>query len=270
MNDSLVSIIVPVYNQADYLVETLDSVLSQTYNLWECIIINDGSIDDSERIALEYCKKDSRFSYIYQENQGVVSARNNAIAQSHGKYILLLDGDDMISPEYLELAVPILEKDELIKIVHCEVEMFGDNRKKMFLPDVSIRNLLSRNCCVCTSLFRRIDFDRVGGFKEYMKKGLEDWDFFLSLLAEGGETYKLNKPLFFYRILSKSRNRTIDRDTHNVLIGNIVSNHSLLYYNEYCNLLKELQSIQNSRVYKLLQKLRSSIMFMKRLLKCCL
>ena len=66
-NKSLVSLIVPCYNQSEFISETLDSILCQTYNFWECIIINDGSIDNSEEIILDYCKRDSRFKYIYQQ-----------------------------------------------------------------------------------------------------------------------------------------------------------------------------------------------------------
>jgi len=82
---SKVSVIVTCYNQECYLAEALNSVLVQTYQDWECIIINDGSTDASEVIAKSYITKDPRFKYIYQENQGVVAARNNAIAASTGK-----------------------------------------------------------------------------------------------------------------------------------------------------------------------------------------
>lgn len=261
----LVSIIVPVYNQANYLAETLNSVLSQTYNQWECIIINDGSSDGSETIAKFFCQKDKRFSYIFQENQGVVSARNKAIRKSVGKYILPLDGDDIIEKKYLELAVPIMERDETIKITCCEVELFGYESRRMSLPSMSIRNMLSRNCCVCSSLFRRKDFDRIGGYKEYMKDGLEDWDFFLSIIAEGGKNYKIDKVLFHYRVVKDSRNRSIDKMTHDYLINNIVSHHALLYYDEYNKILNELSYIQNSRVFKLMIKIKYFIDFFKRI-----
>ena len=78
----LVSIIIPCYNLSQYLPETLDSVLAQTYQSWECIIINDGSIDNTEKITKLYVDKDKRFKYIYQNNQGVSSARNNGIRNS--------------------------------------------------------------------------------------------------------------------------------------------------------------------------------------------
>ena len=82
MGNTLVSVILTCYNQELYLAEALESVLNQTYPYWECIILNDGSTDHSEEVALQYVSKDKRFVYVYQENQGVVSARNHAINAS--------------------------------------------------------------------------------------------------------------------------------------------------------------------------------------------
>lgn len=89
----IVSIIVPCYNQGHLLCDALDSVLMQTYIDWECIIVNDGSTDNTESVALAYCEKDARFMYFYQDNQGVIASRNNAIRKSNGRYILPLDGE---------------------------------------------------------------------------------------------------------------------------------------------------------------------------------
>ena len=79
MKQGLVSIIVPCYNQGLYLKECLESILQQTYSQWECIIVDDGSSDNSEQIANSFSEQDSRFRYIYQSNQGVCAARNNGI-----------------------------------------------------------------------------------------------------------------------------------------------------------------------------------------------
>ena len=83
----LVSIIVPCYNQAQYLPETLQSVLDQTYTNWECIIVNDGSPDATEAVAQEWCEKDHRFIYLKKENGGLSSARNAGLKIAKGDYI---------------------------------------------------------------------------------------------------------------------------------------------------------------------------------------
>ncbi|HEU4496898.1 MAG TPA: glycosyltransferase family 2 protein, partial [Flavobacterium sp.] len=96
------SIIVPCFNQSQYLGEALQSVSEQTYTDWECIIVNDGSPDDTEEVSKEWCEKDARFKYLYKENGGLSSARNAGIAVAGGEYILPLDADDKIAPEYAE------------------------------------------------------------------------------------------------------------------------------------------------------------------------
>ena len=103
----VISIIVPCYNQAQYLPETLQSVLEQDYRHWECIIINDGSPDNTEEVALEWCSKDERFKYFKKENGGLSDARNYGIKHSVGKYILPLDSDDKISKDYTLEAINV-------------------------------------------------------------------------------------------------------------------------------------------------------------------
>lgn len=94
-----VSVIVPCYNQSQYLDECLQSVLDQTHQNWECIIVNDGSTDNTEEVAKKWVAKDSRFSYIYKENGGLSSARNAGLEKAQGDYIQFLDSDDMIHRE---------------------------------------------------------------------------------------------------------------------------------------------------------------------------
>lgn len=101
----LVSVIIPCYNKAAFLAEALDSVFMQSYSNWECIIINDGSLDNTQNIAKSYAIKDNRFKYLCQDNQGVSIARNNGIKASSGIFILPLDADDTIEPTYIEKAV---------------------------------------------------------------------------------------------------------------------------------------------------------------------
>ena len=106
INDKpLISIIVPCFNQGEFLAEALNSVMGQTYSNWECVIVDDGSEDDTSVVAAEFVEKDRRFSYIKQDNQGPSIARNNGISLSKGTYILPLDSDDIIESTYLEKAI---------------------------------------------------------------------------------------------------------------------------------------------------------------------
>ena len=99
------SIIVPCYNLGQYLPEALDSILHQSFRDWECILVNDGSTDDTAAIAARYQAADARFIPLNLENCGVVRARNEGVKASSGKYLLFLDADDRLCPGYLEKAV---------------------------------------------------------------------------------------------------------------------------------------------------------------------
>ena len=99
----LISIIVPIYNVENYLRHCLESIQNQTYQNFECLLINDGSSDNSAEICREYVEKDSRFRYFEKENGGVSSARNLGIERSKGQYITFIDSDDWVDSDYLEL-----------------------------------------------------------------------------------------------------------------------------------------------------------------------
>lgn len=107
-NLPLISIVVPIYNVANYLNMCIDSIINQTYMNLEIILINDGSKDDSGRICDEYAANDSRIVVIHQDNQGVAQARNNGIARAHGEYIMFVDGDDWVDLDMCESLMTVL------------------------------------------------------------------------------------------------------------------------------------------------------------------
>ena len=113
----MISVIVPVYNVEEYLEECLDSLKNQTYTDIEVILVNDGSIDNSQDICELYCKQDSRFHLINQENQGQSAARNHGVNASIGELITCVDSDDVISTKYLEVLNNYMNED--IDIVEC-------------------------------------------------------------------------------------------------------------------------------------------------------
>ncbi len=194
----MISIIVPCYNIAEFLGETLDSVLAQSYTDWECIIIDDGSIDSTANIAEEYIRKDDRFKYIHQKNKGLAGARNTGIKKSSGKYILPLDGDDLIAASYIEKAVKILEEKEEIKVVYAFARFFGAKSNIWRLRNYSYKQLLLGNRIFCSCVYRRVDYDRVKGYDETMSV-YEDWDFLIRLLYPDAQVFRIPEVLFFYR-----------------------------------------------------------------------
>ena len=269
----LVSIIIPCYNQGKYIIECLESVKAQTYMNWECIVMDDGSSDNTKIVVQNYIQTESRISYNYQQNMGVSFARNNAIKLSNGKYILPLDGDDKIGSTYLEKALDILENNDKITVVYCEAELFGNKSGKWHLPNYSFDVLLKQNVLFCSTLFRRADFERTGGFDCLMKIGLEDWEFWISLLKNGGQVVKLDETLFYYRLVSNSRNSSFDKQKEREIRNYIYQKHKstydtfipvsdLIYDNHLLALENKL--LANSWDYRLGKMLLLPIRFLKR------
>jgi glycosyltransferase involved in cell wall biosynthesis len=275
----LISIIIPCYNQEPYLAETLESILSQTYKLWECIIVNDGSTDNTQDIALKYCEEDSRFQYLWKENSGVSDSRNFGISKSKGKYILPLDGDDLIGSEYMEKAIQAFSNDPKLKIVYCAGVFFGSYEGSIMLKPYNYKTLLLENTFFNSVFYKRIDFDCISGYSVEMKKGWEDWELLIRMLNEDSVVFKLPEVLYYYRILPNSRERSITHHDKRELFLQIYNNNKevydkfypdSIYYVYLCNNLKNenlelqktIQSIILSKKYKLAMIL-SKIKFLK-------
>jgi len=224
-----VSIIVPCFNQSQYLSEALNSVMKQTFDSWECIIINDGSIDQTEEISQNYCSSDSRFNYHYIENSGLSNARNHGIKYSSGEYILPLDADDIIAPDYLKLATSILDNDVNIKMVYCIAQLFGYENGIWNLPDYDFKLLLKKSIIFCSGVYRRIDFNKTNGYSIDMKYGLEDWEFWISLLQHGGIVYKIPQVLFYYRTKEISMAKSLSREKFYYLQNVVYEKHKETY-----------------------------------------
>lgn len=137
-----ISVIVPVYRVEQYLPRCLDSIVAQTFTDWECILIDDGSPDNSGVICDEYAKQDSRFVVIHQENKGSAGARNTGLEKCSGKYIICVDSDDWVEPDYLEQLYG--------KAMATDADIVGCNLIKEF-PHKSIptKNMLPENSAIC-------------------------------------------------------------------------------------------------------------------------
>jgi glycosyltransferase involved in cell wall biosynthesis len=134
-----ISIIIPCYNQAHFLDQALQSVLNQTYLNWECLLINDGSTDETEIISNKWIKKDSRFKYFFKENGGLSSARNFGLDNAEGDCIVFLDSDDCIEENKLEASLNLMIKDDL-DLVISDFCMFYTNPLKRKAPFCNLKN----------------------------------------------------------------------------------------------------------------------------------
>lgn len=135
MKSPLVSIIIPSYNYGLFISQTLDNLLAQSYQNWEAIIVDDGSADETRQVVSEYIKKDSRFFYIYQSNQGPSAARNNGLKNAKGAYVAFLDADDLVSKEKIERQVGYMEQK-----VDCDISYTSYFHFKDGEPDVLFRD----------------------------------------------------------------------------------------------------------------------------------
>lgn len=198
------SVIVPCYNQAQYLAECLTSVRDQTIHNWECIIIDDGSPDNTKDIASSFCEKDNRFIYLRKDNGGLSSARNWGIRHAKGIFILPLDADDKISPNYLELASDAFEKNTNLSLVYSYYQLFGERNGIVKDNRYDYTTFLYENQIFCSCIYRKSDFGATGGYDETMKNGYEDWDFLLQLLNPNSIVYQIPEVCFFYRIKRES------------------------------------------------------------------
>jgi len=193
----LVSIIVPVFNYGIQFNRTLKSIFESTYKNFEIIIVNDGSTDEYVVNKLNELSIHPNIKVINQENSGPSKARNNGIVQSNGKYILPLDSDDFIHPDYIQSCVNILNKNSRISPVYCDTNHMGEINGIEERPEWSMDRLIQGPFIVNCSMFTRESFDVCGGYDESLF-GWEDYDLWIRMGINGYLGKRIPKPLFVY------------------------------------------------------------------------
>ena len=207
----LVSIVIPCFNAGATLDETMRSALAQTHPDIEVVIVDDGSTDADTLELLRRCPW-PRTRVLYHENAGPAAARNHGITASSGRYILPLNADDLIDPSYVAKAAAVLDSAGEVGIVYCKANRFGAENGPWQLPPYTLRELVIDNVIFVTSLFRREDWERVGGFSESLRRGVEDYDFWVKIVALGREVRQLDEYLFHYRVGHVSRTTGFNAD----------------------------------------------------------
>lgn len=236
-----ITVAIPCFNHGEFLTETLDSVAAQTFDDYEIIVVNDGSFDGAtlELLAtLDYPKT----RVITTANRGVSAARNRAITEALGEYILPLDADDKIAPTYLKEAVTILDEQPDVVLVYSDQMMFGEKEGLLSLPSYDRRRLLVENLIHASAIYRKSVWEEVGGYSESMNRGWEDWDFWISVSAQNSRVVKLEETLFYYRIRSSSRDNSMGLSSKMAMYGTLIFRHKFLYLGNLCYVLKNLLS----------------------------
>ena len=194
-----VSVMIPYYNCKEYIVETIQSVLSQSHQNFEIIIVDDGSDPEHADYLKGFLADKPAIRYAVQNNQGVAAARNHAARLAGGKYFLFLDSDDLILPDYIEKCVTVLENNPDCKLVYPLAEYFDAQEGLWNLPDYDgLESLLKGNRIPIISMHRAEDFVSLGGFDENLTTH-EDWDLWIRLLSNGGTVIRIPEVLFRYR-----------------------------------------------------------------------
>ncbi|MHC4939827.1 MAG: glycosyltransferase family 2 protein [Planctomycetota bacterium] len=223
-----VLVVIPCYRQAHLLSEAIASVAAQTHLDLECIVVDDGSPDDTAAVTRRLMKEHPWLKLIRQENAGPSAARNNAIAASDAPLILPLDADDKLVPTALEKMVAVFEERPELAIVGCWAREFGNYDDTLRACSLGLRRLLKGNTICGTSMFRRDVFEKTAGYNPNMLHGYEDWDLWISLHEVGGEAHVIEEELFWYRQAGPSRNDVAEQ-RHVWLRARIVLNHPDLY-----------------------------------------
>lgn len=248
MNDDLVSIITPMYNSEKYIAETIESVLKQTYELWELIIVDDCSSDLSCEIVDKYANIDRRIKLIKKStNEGPAKARNKGINLSVGRYIAYLDSDDIWNERKLEVQISYMKKNN-VAISCSSYYIFNNNvnsiKAEFKVPRIiNYRTLLKRNYFSCDTVVidrRYVEDIEMESFYKH-----EDYVTWLKIIKQVENAHGINEPLAYYRLSENSRSSS--------KIKNIWPQFEIYYKIEKIGLLKSIYYVANVCIKSLIK-----------------
>ncbi len=205
-----VSIVIPCYNHGKYILDAVNSVEKiSDRTLYEMIIVNDGSTDEYTNNVLKDLAQKG-YNVIFQENKGLAASRNVAISLSKAEYILPLDADNMIRPEYVFKAIKILDENKDISIVYADAAFFGEKTGIMCQRPYNLQLLMLNNTIDACAVYRKKVWEANGGYDQNMPAtGIEDWDLWLGASFKGFKFHYINEVLFDYRVLGNSMIRNL-------------------------------------------------------------
>jgi glycosyltransferase involved in cell wall biosynthesis len=201
-----VTVVIPAYNSARYIGQTLDSVKAQTFSDYEVIVVNDGS-NDREELERVLHSHPLSIIYISQENRGVSAARNAAIRIGRGEFYAQLDADDQWTPEYLEVQLGILNDNPDVALVYPNANIIGDDSdvEIEFMTmspsegEVNFETLVQQKCIVMTCVTARMKAIRDAGMFDESLRSCEDFDLWLRIVMNGSKIIYHRRPLAIYR-----------------------------------------------------------------------
>lgn len=255
--NSNVTVIIPCYNDGEFILEALHSVLNQTLKAEKVIIIDDGS-DNKTKLVLDSIEFEG-VSLVSQENSGVSHARNKAIGLATTNYILNLDADDYLEPTFIEKAVQVLDNNKQVAVVGSYCRNFrGKNTELEIIKPLggTVKDFIVKNNGRANSLFRKQCWTDVGGYDEEMLNGYEDWEFWIAILKQGFSMHIIKEVLTSYRIKEISRDQTA-LSKHDFELRNYIFNKHKEVFKEhfefYAQELLRINSVLKNNVIKVKQ-----------------
>jgi len=274
---ALISVIIPCYNDDDYIKEAVHSVLLQSYANIEIIVVDDGSNEQTKEV-LRLLLKEKLITLIEQENLGQSTARNVGIQNAKGEYIFVLDSDDYLGESFFDKSVQLLISDRNARLVSCYANLvYPDGTVSLYKPKGGmIKDFLINNQALGTSMFRKKDWLLCGKYDESMRKGFEDWEFFIRLLSLGGNCVVIPKVGYNYRKRMISTTSNANKIKYD-LLKYIYFKHTDLYKENFVDfvtfLLKKIEREENEKnkmyhriEYKLVNALLKPFRFIKKIL----
>jgi glycosyltransferase involved in cell wall biosynthesis len=266
-----ISFVIPCFNDLNFVKNAVNSAINQSYTNKEIILVDDGSDEHTKAVLKSIEPKIDLL--IVQNNQGQSSARNNGINAAHGDLIIVLDSDDYFEPTFTKRAYEIISNRDDVKIATCWGRRITENEIliDIFKPGGGgLSSFLLQNGSFGSCMFRKSDWEKVGGYDESMKQGFEDWEFYIRLLSDGGVAYVIPEVLFNYRIRKNSttaRANKIKYDLRRFILNkhqNLYKEHHLAYADYLLNMnereefekLKNLERLEYRIGFTLLRPLR--------------
>lgn len=227
MQTPLVSVIIPTFNRAHLISETLDSVLVQTYANWECIIVDDGSTDNTVKVVGQYVSKDHRFQYVQRpqyKRKGPSSCRNYGLELSNGKYINWFDDDDVMCSNAIQERINLFEADTDVVICKLIYYNFEDDiviNETNIISDKTIEDYLIGNVTYFVSgpIWKRDFLVQQNYLFDENITNLDDWDFNLRMLYAKPRIKLLNIGLIKYRVHDNSLTKQIKKENFDEILS---------------------------------------------------
>lgn len=256
VQNPLISVVIPCYNDGIYLPETVGHLKKQTLQDFEVIIVNDGSTDKTTLKIFDDLTKEG-INVLHKENGRMSSARNHGVKHAKGTYIAALDADDYYDPTFFQKAVDILERQENTAVVTSHIQLFGEFRKVAKPRGGNEFNFLFSSQCPACAMVRKNCWDEVGGYDEAMKNGYEDWEFYIRITQKGWTIHVIPEKLLFYRQTQKSTHKNDTLPNRPSLVDYIVEKHKDWYISKLKELITNEQILyRDSRIsYQLIAEM---------------